>query len=154
LVFEILHIFNVGTPYTWTDTIRQFNLFFYDSKPNPSVLRQGPLVLVTASLLITPSSLVTASLLVSCSPTHSFAAARSLGVCGLRSTPVFFQHARKLAQNLLDSDSDLIETSRHAAPSPLTTSPVTIENLPDRDFRTGSQQEAANSSQRLQCVLM
>ena len=32
----------------------------------------------------------------------------------------FFQCARKLAQNLLDSDSDLIETSQHAASSPLT----------------------------------
>jgi hypothetical protein len=32
----------------------------------------------------------------------------------------FFQRARKLAQNLLNSDSDLIETSRHAASSPLT----------------------------------
>ena len=46
-----------------------------------------------------------------------------MGFVVLELPQYFFQRARKLAQNLLDSDSDLIETSRHAAFSPLPPSP-------------------------------
>jgi hypothetical protein len=42
------------------------------------------------------------------------------GFVVLKLPQYFLQRARKLAQNLLNSDSDLIETSRHAASSPLT----------------------------------
>jgi hypothetical protein len=42
------------------------------------------------------------------------------GFVVLKLPQYFLQRARKLAQNLLHSDSDLIETSRHAVSSPLT----------------------------------